>query len=80
MAIEEGRRLVALDVLANDHDPDGDEISIVGVVAPPGVAVLNAGGRWLQVESTTAGTYDLRYTIWDRKDMDTAAIELTLSP
>lgn len=60
-------RTVAVDVMANDTDPDGDPISISTTVdAPEGVEATVEGGRVLVTAPQTPGDYTVIYSISDR--------------
>ncbi|MCS5715995.1 Ig-like domain-containing protein [Herbiconiux sp. CPCC 205716] len=61
-------RTVAVDVMENDNDPDGDPIAIrsEGLTVPDGVTASVEGGRVLVTAPDTAGDYTLQYTIVDR--------------
>ncbi|MDO9395998.1 MAG: Ig-like domain-containing protein [Herbiconiux sp.] len=61
-------RTLAVDVMANDNDPDGDPIAIRenGLEAPDGVTASIEGGRVMVTAPETPGDYTLQYTIVDR--------------
>ncbi|PYR72642.1 MAG: hypothetical protein DMF87_27580, partial [Acidobacteria bacterium] len=73
---------VAIAVLSNDTDPDGDTLSVTGVSAPPhGEAVLNANGT---ITYTPAANYNgtdaFTYTIADGHGGTAAAsVALTIT-
>ncbi|MBN9224032.1 MAG: hypothetical protein ABS63_06435 [Microbacterium sp. SCN 70-27] len=65
--VRPGRR-VAVPVLVNDSDPDGDEISLVadGLTSPEGVSGAKvAGGRVVVTAPEQPGDYTFTYTIVD---------------
>lgn len=65
--VRPGRR-IAVPVLVNDSDPDGDEISLVsdGLTSPEGVTGAKvAGGRVVVTAPPQAGDYTFTYTIVD---------------
>ncbi|WP_378144741.1 Ig-like domain-containing protein [Cnuibacter sp. UC19_7] len=61
-------RTVAVDVMANDSDPDGDPIAIRenGLEVPAGVTASVAGGRVLVQAPQEPGDYPITYTIVDQ--------------
>jgi hypothetical protein len=61
-------RTVAVDVLANDSDPDGDPIAIrdTGLEVPDGVSAKVDGGRVVVTAPATPGDYTIQYTIVDQ--------------
>jgi hypothetical protein len=61
-------RTVAVDVMENDNDPDGDPIAIrsEGLAVPEGVTATVGGGRVMVTAPATPGDYTLQYTIVDR--------------
>lgn len=65
--VRPGRR-IAVPVLVNDSDPDGDEIALVadGLTAPDGVSGATvAGGRVVVTAPQQPGDYTFTYTIAD---------------
>ena len=55
-----------VDVLANDYDPAGGLLTIVGASAPPGISVSVVKGQWLRVVSTSgqfSGWQVLNYSV-----------------
>ncbi|MCC6625361.1 MAG: tandem-95 repeat protein, partial [Deltaproteobacteria bacterium] len=71
---------LALDVLANDDDPDGDGLAIVFVFQPAqGVVTFDAGGGLVYAPRATADGADaFRYTVSDgRGGLDTATVTVT---
>lgn len=60
-------RKIAVPVLANDSDPDGDQISLVksGLTVPAGLKAQVVGGRVVVTAPQQPGQYTLTYTIAD---------------
>ncbi|MDQ4213462.1 Ig-like domain-containing protein [Microbacterium sp. ASV81] len=60
-------RTIAVPVMANDSDPDGDQISLVtsGLTVPSGIKASIAGGRVVVTAPAQPGQYTLTYTIAD---------------
>ncbi len=57
---------VTFDVLANDQDPDGDDISVVSASAPNGSVVINADGTITYTPNANfSGPETITYTISD---------------
>ncbi|MGD8166542.1 Ig-like domain-containing protein [Herbiconiux sp. P16] len=76
-------RTVAVDVLANDTDPDGDPIAIreKGLELPDGVEATVAGGRVVVDAPETPGDYTIQYTIVDQYGATAVgALLVTVSP
>ena len=73
---------VAIDVLANDSDPDGDSLRIVAVAAPAhGTATLAEGGVRYEPSSNYHGSDEFRYTVADPGGLSaTATVTLTVTP
>ena len=75
---------VAVPVLANDVDPDGDSLSLVeSLIASqdPAVAPAARGSRVALRSPTTPGTYTMEYGVTDgRSDPVTGLLTLTVSP
>ncbi|MFB2586551.1 Ig-like domain-containing protein, partial [Herbiconiux liukaitaii] len=61
-------RTLAVDVMANDTDPDGDPIAIRenGLEVPEGIEATVEGGRVMVTAPDRPGDYTLLYTIVDR--------------
>jgi hypothetical protein len=61
-------RTLAVDVMANDTDPDGDPIAIRenGLEVPEGIEASVEGGRVMVTAPTQPGDYTILYTIVDR--------------
>ncbi len=73
---------VTIDVIANDSDPDGDPLSLVGVGAPlHGTAVI-AGGRVVYAPAPNYnGSDQFVYTISDGINPNTVGtVQLTITP
>ncbi|MGA1836529.1 Ig-like domain-containing protein [Herbiconiux sp. 11R-BC] len=76
-------RTVAVDVLANDSDPDGDPIAIRenGLELPDGLDATVAGGRVVVKAPAEAGEYTIQYTIVDQYGATSVgALLVTVSP
>ncbi|WP_382309275.1 Ig-like domain-containing protein [Herbiconiux sp. UC225_62] len=76
-------RTVAVDVMANDTDPDGDPIAIKasGLEVPDGVEAEVKDGRVLVTAPQTPGDYSVQYTIVDRWDATAVGtLQLTVDP
>ncbi|PPF50702.1 Ig-like domain-containing protein [Rathayibacter sp. AY1A1] len=60
-------RSIAVDVLANDTDPDGDTLSLVadGLTAPEGVTARLSADRVLVTTPEAEGDYAVQYTVGD---------------
>lgn len=63
-----GRR-VAVDVLANDTDPDGDTLSLAddALTVSEGVEATIAGGRVVVTTPDATGDYAIQYTVGDTR-------------
>ena len=73
---------VAIDVLANDSDPDGDPLSITAITAPSGGSAVESGGVivYTPVQSFS-GTDVFTYTIGDgRGGSATARVTVVVNP
>ena len=73
---------VDVNVLANDSDPEGDQLSVIGVGAPAhGTATINPNGT---VRYTPAANYNgpdsFTYTVSDGTSTRTATVSITVSP
>ncbi|MFB2554193.1 Ig-like domain-containing protein [Herbiconiux liangxiaofengii] len=76
-------RTVAVDVMENDNDPDGDPIAIRsdGLTVPDGVTASVEGGRVMVTAPSTPGDYTLQYAIVDRWGAEaTGTLLMTVSP
>lgn len=58
-------REVVVDVLANDSDPDGDTLRVVGVDAFPGAEIVTDDQNRVHVTPTAPGVMNLEYSISD---------------
>jgi len=65
-----------IDVLANDFDPDGDAIALVGIEATDGTLRWSANGQITYTPDTTtsAGWIELPYTIADDLGAETTGV------
>jgi hypothetical protein len=73
---------VAIDVLANDSDPDGDALSVADLTNPPHGSVVNSGGGTVTYtpESGYAGSDSFTYDACDPKGLcDQATVSITVS-
>ncbi|WIO73172.1 Ig-like domain-containing protein [Porticoccaceae bacterium LTM1] len=72
---------VTITVLANDSDPDGDAISVVGVSQPSkGSVSINSNGTVTYVPPRKfTGTQTFSYTISDGKKQATASVTVTVA-
>ncbi|WP_066043311.1 Ig-like domain-containing protein [Herbiconiux solani] len=76
-------RTLAVDVMSNDTDPDGDPLSIIGdgLEVPEGVDASVEGGRVMVTAPDEPGDYTLQYTIVDRWGAPaTGALLVQVSP
>ncbi|HET7728173.1 MAG TPA: Ig-like domain-containing protein [Candidatus Limnocylindrales bacterium] len=74
---------VSVAVLANDSDPDGGSVTLVGVTAAPsnGAATANADGTVTYVPSANwSGTDSFGYQISDGADTASATVSVTVAP
>ena len=83
MDVRPGRK-IAVEALANDSDPDGDPVSLVGngFEARPELGVEAAdGGKVLLTAPGTAGNESVSYKIQDdKKAQGSAVIRVRISP
>ena len=73
---------VTIDVLVNDHDPDGDPLTVVDAHSPDGEVVINPDGAITFTPGPQAvGVAEIVYTISDGSGgAATATIQLTVDP
>ena len=76
---------VTVDVLANDSDPDGDDLAITALSSPlHGTAVISGTGDAAVVIYTAAPNYfgsdTFNYTLSDGGLQDTAVVNITILP
>jgi hypothetical protein len=71
---------VAIDVLTNDRDPDGDPLNVQSVTDPPNGSVVNNGNSVTYVPDTGfTGTDSFEYTVSDGKGgTDTATVVVSV--
>jgi hypothetical protein len=71
-----------IDVLANDNDPDGDNLTIVSVTTPAhGSASTDGNYTYYTPDGDYTGSDQYTYTISDGKGgTDTATVNVTISP
>ena len=71
-----------IDVLANDNDPEGDDLNITGVTQPPnGTTTYNADYVYYTPNSNYNGADSFTYTINDGEGgTDTATVNVTVTP
>jgi hypothetical protein len=82
VTVKPGRQ-VAVPVLANDTDPEGDDLALdpAGLTAPEGVSARVAGGRVLVNAPDAPGDYTFIYTVADPYGASAAGVLLvTVSP
>jgi len=73
--------LVTIDVIANDSDPDNDNLTIVSWQENNGVVILNAGKLDYTPNSNFNGSDTLDYTISDSNGhTSTATVNITVVP
>lgn len=72
---------VTIDVLANDNDPDGDDLTVTVASAPNGTVVINADGTvTYNPNQDFNGTDTITYTISDGNGgTSTATVEVTVA-
>lgn len=70
---------VTLVVLADDTDPDGDALAVVGATAPTnGIVIVNADGTIMYAPDLGwAGSDTFTYTVTDGRLTDTATVTVT---
>ncbi len=73
---------VIIDVLANDNDPDGDDLTVTVATAPNGTVVINADGTITYTPNQDFnGTDTITYTISDGNGgTSTATVEVNVAP
>ncbi|MER2491542.1 Ig-like domain-containing protein, partial [Catenovulum sediminis] len=72
---------VSIDVLANDTDIDGDELTLTSVSAPSGNAVINQGKVDFTPQSDFYGVVTLAYSIADVMGQTaTGSVQVTVTP
>jgi len=73
---------VIIDVLANDNDPDGDDLTVTVASAPNGVVVINPDGTITYTPNQDFnGTDTITYTISDGNGgTSTATVDVTVAP
>jgi len=71
-----------INVLANDNDPDGDNIDIVGVTQPThGTTTYNIDYVYYTPNTNYNGQDQFNYTITDNNgEIDTAFVNITITP
>ena len=68
---------VAIDVLGNDTDPDGDDLTIVGTTDPANGSIEIVNGEIVYTPNDGfSGTDEFTYTISDGKLTDTATVKV----
>jgi hypothetical protein len=75
--------VVDITVLANDHDPDGTVLRVVGVTQGASGSVLVNGDDTLRYQSSTGftGLDGFAYTVADADgETDTATVSITVRP
>ncbi len=73
---------VIINVLGNDNDPDGDDLTIISVSSVNGSVFVNADGTLLYIPNPGFnGTDTITYTISDGEGgTSTATVEVTVAP
>jgi len=72
---------VTVDVLANDSDPDGDNLSVYSVTQPAHGSAANDGGAVTYTPTLNYnGADSFTYTVSDGTLTDTATVSITVSP
>src|SRR5262249_34661485 len=81
---------VAINVLANDADPNGDPLTIIAVSDPAhGTAVINTNGTPTNPTDDTvtytpdpgySGGHQFTYTVSDGTNQDTASVAINVAP
>ncbi|MEP6340822.1 Ig-like domain-containing protein, partial [Parasphingorhabdus sp.] len=73
---------VTVDVLANDNDPDGDDLTVTIATAPNGTVMINPDGTITYTpDQDFNGTDTITYTISDGNGgTSTATVEVTITP
>ncbi|WP_108811397.1 Ig-like domain-containing protein [Sphingorhabdus sp. Alg231-15] len=73
---------VIINVLANDNDPDGDDLTVTVASAPNGTVVINPDGTITYTpDQDFNGTDTITYTISDGNGgTSTATVEVTVAP
>nr|VFJ97529.1 MAG: Prenyltransferase-like [Candidatus Kentron sp. LFY] len=74
---------IAIDVLANDNDVDGDPLSTQGIITAPafGTAVIEAGGQITYTPNPGfAGIDTFHYTVGDGMSTAQATVTVTVTP
>ncbi|MCA9514349.1 MAG: cadherin-like domain-containing protein, partial [Myxococcales bacterium] len=81
--VVEDAATTALDVLANDHDPDGDSLVVYSVTVPPGArysVIVVAGEVRFTPGRDFFGTATFTYRATDGSLFDEAAVTVTVAP
>jgi len=75
--------IYAADLLANDSDPDGDDLSFVRITDPAtgfDLFHLPDGGWQIMPDANLNGSFTLDYIVTDGRAQSTGQIEITLDP
>ena len=79
----EANSTVNIDVLANDSDPDGDDLTITSINSPPsnGTAILENGAITYTPNTDFEGEDSFQYVVCDAQGLcDTALVTVTVVP
>ncbi|WP_127842822.1 fibronectin type III domain-containing protein [Actinomyces wuliandei] len=82
LVVAQPGRTVAVDVLSNDLDADGDTLSLEGAPTPsdPALGVSTRGGRLVADLPQEEGVYSVTYTVSDgRGGLDTGTVTVQVS-
>ena len=72
---------ISIDVLGNDTDQDGDQLSVVGAQAESGTVIPNADGTLSYTpDADFNGTDTITYTVSDGLESDTGTVTVTINP
>lgn len=74
-------QLAAINVIANDSDPNGDDLDLVGVSSPAGgsVSIADAEAGVINFQApATAGVYRFAYTVSDGRATGEATVTVTV--
>ena len=79
-ALSEDSIDVLIDVLINDYDPDGDNLTIVSVTDPPhGTATTNGSYAFYTPDENYSGYDSFMYSVYDGTTTDYATVNITVN-